>query len=367
MLSFGSIRPFKKARANNDDHISRDAHNDSERSSAKTYTSHAEGDSKGKAGSLMKIWKHCKRPGSALVARHIAQPILAKSSLVLLSTYLHNPTPNTVDVSMRVTLTLPVPFLILLEPMVVHLCRNGHAPDDPFFELTLPACKIRRSTDIEVTGQTTNVLNMKQFGNFINDVMFNESVILGINGLAKAQFRGSCQLLLSKAPDGALLEAVLDLPNPSLATIEMGDLTLNLYVGPVLIGEVFIPNVTFTPGPNVVSSRIYLDTRKIISNITTIIQSQKDLLYRGKLGVRVSGKSTVSNGENLAYFENALSKLQLYSMIPLFRVLGSTVGEIATSVAPGNILMLLRTTGIMAILEGNGVDLAQLTRLGQPA
>jgi hypothetical protein len=81
----------------------------------------------------------------------------------------------------------------------------------------------------------------------------------------------------------------------------------------------------------------------------------------------VSGKSTVSNGENLAYFENALSKLQLYSMVPLFRVLGSTVGEIATSVAPGNILMLLRTTGIMAILEGNGVDLAQLTRLGQPA
>jgi hypothetical protein len=91
---------------------------------------------------------------------------------------------------MRVTLTLPVPFLILLEPMVVHLCRNGHAPDDPFFELTLPACKIRRSTDIEVTGKTTNVLNMKQFGDFINDVMFNESVMLGINGLAKAQFRG---------------------------------------------------------------------------------------------------------------------------------------------------------------------------------
>lgn len=102
-------------------------------------------------------------------------------------------------------------------------------------------------------------------------------------------------------------------------------------------------------------------------NITTIIQSQKELLYRGKLGVRVSGKSTVRNGENLAYFENALSKLQLYSMVPLSRVLGSTVGGIATAVTPGNILMLLRMTGIMAILEGNGVDVAQLTQLEQPA
>lgn len=74
--------------------------------------------------------------------------------------------------------------------MVVRLCRNGHAPDNPFLELTLPACEIRRSTDIEVTGETTNVLNMAQFEDFINDVMFNEMVMLGINGSAKAHFRG---------------------------------------------------------------------------------------------------------------------------------------------------------------------------------
>lgn len=91
---------------------------------------------------------------------------------------------------MRVTLTLPVPFSVLLEPMVARLCRDGHAPDDPFLELTLPACEIKRSTEIEVSGKTTNVLNMEQFGDFINDVMFNESVMLGINGSAKAQFRG---------------------------------------------------------------------------------------------------------------------------------------------------------------------------------
>lgn len=142
---------------------------------------------------------------------------------------------------------------------------------------------------------------------------------------------------------------------------------MNLYVGPVLIGEVFVPNVTFTPGPNVVSSRVYLDTKAAVFNMTTIIQSQKELLCHGKLGLRVSGKSTVRNGENLAYFENALSKLQLYSMVPLSRVLSSTFGGIATSAMPENVLMLLRMMGIMTILEGNGVDVAQITQLAQPA
>ena len=62
--------------------------------------------------------------------------------------------------------------------------------DDPFLEVTLPACEIRRSADIEVCGHKSNLLNMEQFSGFIHDVMFNEKVMLGFNGSAKAQYRG---------------------------------------------------------------------------------------------------------------------------------------------------------------------------------
>lgn len=137
-------------------------------------------------------------------------------------------------------------------------------------------------------------------------------------------------------------------------------------MGPILAGEVVIRDVTFTPGPNVVTSRVFVDKKTAISNITTIVQSQKDLIYNGKIGVKVSGKSTVRNGEKLVYYENALSKLELYANVPISRVLGSTVGGIATSISPGNLLMLLRTVGIMGILEGNGVDVAQITQTQQP-
>ena len=140
-------------------------------------------------------------------------------------------------------------------------------------------------------------------------------------------------------------------------------MTFNLYVGPVLAGEVFISNVIITPGPNVVTARVFIDKKATMSNISTIIQSQRDLVYNGKIGVRASGKSTVRNGEKLTYYENALSKLQLFSLVPITSVLGSTVGGIATSISPGNLSMLLRTTGIIGILEGNGVDVAQITQL----
>ena len=131
------------------------------------------------------------------------------------------------------------------------------------------------------------------------------------------------------------------------------------------MGEVFISNVTFTPGPNVVSSRVFIDTKTAMSNVVSIIHSQKEQLYRGKLGVKVSGKSTVFRGEKIAYYESAIAKLQLYSMVPISRILGCTVGGIATSVVPGNLLALLHISGVMTILQGNGVDLARLTTLAQ--
>lgn len=131
-----------------------------------------------------------------------------------------------------------------------------------------------------------------------------------------------------------------------------------------MVGQIFIPNVTFTPGENVVTSRVYIDTKAAMSNIVSIIHSQRDQLYHGKLGLKVSGKSVVYNGENIAYYENALSKLQLYSSVPISPVLSRTVGGLASRVPPGNLRSLLDISGVMAILHGNGVDLARLTTVG---
>lgn len=160
---------------------------------------------------------------------------------------------------MRVTLTVPIPFPVLLQPMVVRLCRNGHAPDDPFLEVALPACQIRRSTEIEVNGKTTNVLNMKQFGDLLNDAMFNESVMLGINGSAKVQFHGVTSRLH--------LDDRVEVKGESFFFIsdKWNVLTLGR-IGFVswLCGQV-LPN--FTPqGPGLGPFRVHFRSSKSISN-----------------------------------------------------------------------------------------------------
>lgn len=88
------------------------------------------------------------------------------------------------------TLTLPISLPVQIEPMIVDLRRDGHSSEGPFLKVTLPACEIQRSADIRVCRHTTDVLDMVQFGDFINDVMFNKSVMLKISGSAKAQSYG---------------------------------------------------------------------------------------------------------------------------------------------------------------------------------
>lgn len=163
---------------------------------------------------------------------------------------------------MRVTLTVPVPFPVLLQPMVVRLCRNGHAHDDPFLEVALPVCQIKRSTEIEINGKTTNVLNMKQFGDFINDVMFNKSVMLGINGSAKVQFHGVTSRLHLDDHVEVIGEAFFFIAD------KWNVLTLHLpgRIGfvPWLCGQV-LPN--FTPqGPGLGPSRGCFRSSKSISS-----------------------------------------------------------------------------------------------------
>lgn len=116
---------------------------------------------------------------------------------------------------MRVTLTLPLASLVQLDPMVVCLCYNGHDPSNPFLEVILPECEIRRSVDIEIVGKTSNILDMEQFEGFINDVMFRESVMLGVNGSAKVQVHGIRSRLQLEDHIKVIGEALsLSLPSP---------------------------------------------------------------------------------------------------------------------------------------------------------
>jgi hypothetical protein len=91
------------------------------------------------------------------------------------------------------------------------------------------------------------------------------------------------------------------IPNPSLMTIDLGNVTMNLSVDKKPLGTSFLPNLILKPGDNNVTMQGRVDQVTVLELITT--------KYRNAvLPMEITGNSSVSaqTGERLAYFEDAM-------------------------------------------------------------
>ncbi|KAI9842711.1 MAG: hypothetical protein M1838_003009 [Thelocarpon superellum] len=130
-------------------------------------------------------------------------------------------------------------------------------------------------------------------------VDYNEVVTLkGLNGL-KGFNVTQFQILLSPAPDGANLIGTAYIPNPSVLTIAMGNVTFNLSVQGDFIGTTTIENLTLVPGNNTVPMRSTTNQSLVIEKLTQFPD--------GFLPIDVLGNSSVYNGQHLPYYEAALA------------------------------------------------------------
>jgi hypothetical protein len=91
------------------------------------------------------------------------------------------------------------------------------------------------------------------------------------------------------------------IPNPSLMTIDLGNVTMNLAVDKKPLGTSFLPNLILKPGDNNVTMQGRVDQVTVLELITT--------KYRNAvLPMEITGNSSVGSktGERLAYFEEAM-------------------------------------------------------------
>ena len=89
------------------------------------------------------------------------------------------------------------------------------------------------------------------------------------------------------------------IPNPSVITIHMGDLTLNLLVDGEPIGTSLLPDFVLRPG-----TREY-DMRSTVQTLTVADIIQRNY-QDGILPLEIVGNSSVVDGENIPYFEAAI-------------------------------------------------------------
>ncbi|RDW84320.1 hypothetical protein BP6252_01910 [Coleophoma cylindrospora] len=288
----------------------------------------------------------------------IVQKVVDGNQLPVISASLLNPSPNSVQMSLVSTIDTPSAITTNLKPL--NLSLAGPDNKTPFLAILLPEKDLKGKTTIEVQGQTAAITNMESFESFLAVAMYNKNFTMqatgttdaflgairapvtlnkqiemaGLNNLTGFNL-GSPQLLTTAEADGTNLLATANIPNPSVLTIGIGNLTMNLAIGNVSIGNASIDNVVLQPGNNPLPLRATISLAAIAANIQQISKEQPALATNGILAINATGNTTTFNGERLMYFERVLNPVVLTTTVPVQQLLGGG-GSTSTTASTSN-------------------------------
>ncbi|KAI0154843.1 hypothetical protein GGR57DRAFT_98361 [Xylariaceae sp. FL1272] len=131
-------------------------------------------------------------------------------------------------------------------------------------------------------------------------VMFNKTLELtGLNG-----FQGITvtDAKISLATENNF-NGTTHIPNPSVLTLDIGNVTFTNYFNGDAIGTTFIKDLVLRPGNNSYFTNATIEQIPIVTALTT----QPDCKLDGVLPFQLSGKDVTNNGDELTYFRDALA------------------------------------------------------------
>lgn len=129
---------------------------------------------------------------------------------------------------------------------------------------------------------------------------------------------------LTPEPDGANMIGTVYIPNPTVLTLTMGNVTFNNYVDNEFIGTSSLSDLVLTPGNNTVPMRSIVNQTLVIERVTG---TYKD----GLLPIDIVCNSSVYNGQHLEYFEKALQSNRQHIVLNVGAALAALGGGGSTS------------------------------------
>ncbi|KAI9770302.1 MAG: hypothetical protein M1840_003461 [Geoglossum simile] len=254
---------------------------------------------------------------------NIAQQQVDKSTLEIKSMVVTNPTSHSVQIQQEAFLHSSSIFTPTLDAFPAALFLESTEPNiKPFAYLQLPKVRSTKSTLVSID-QTVKITDIDQFSEYTKTVMNSETfrvalrgrtvlhlgrlpatsvnynevlTFKGLNKLKGFDILGS-HIVLSNDTTAPNLIGHAYIPNPSLMTLQMGNVTYDLYANNTFIGQSLIPNLTLRPGNNTVEMR---------SKVNLLLVAKLTNATAGMLELEVRGNSSVYNGQHLPYFEAAI-------------------------------------------------------------
>ncbi|OAL56052.1 hypothetical protein IQ07DRAFT_187268 [Pyrenochaeta sp. DS3sAY3a] len=255
---------------------------------------------------------------------HKAQKEINASTLTVTAQEVTNPTSDGVHLKIDTVIRSGSSYHPTIEAFEAALSLKGQ---EPFLYINVPKAKSEAETFITVeqdvkiasmdsfTTYTKTVLGSETFEVHMDghptlrlsglpkmDVNYNKVVTMkGLNKLAGLNISdvrilsGEREILA----DGSNLVANVSIPNPSVMTLDLGNVTMDLSVDGKAIGTTLVPNLLLKPGDNVFPMQSRVDQLALLGLIQT--------KYRNAiLPIDIVGNSSIRNGQHLTYYEDAI-------------------------------------------------------------
>jgi hypothetical protein len=116
-------------------------------------------------------------------------------------------------------------------------------------------------------------------------------------------------LLTESLPDGANAYGNVTIPNPSVMTMELGNVSFDMTVNGLFIGNATMPDLTLRPGNN--SYPIHVTSNQ--TRVAGIIQEPR--YHCGVFPVDIGNGTSVYNGRVLPYYTAALKANKLQTIL----------------------------------------------------
>ncbi|KAJ5552740.1 hypothetical protein N7494_002118 [Penicillium frequentans] len=300
----------------------------------------------------------------------IAQLVLNKSDLVLVNATVNQPKPDSVIMTLETKVDLKLAIPARIENLTLALFERAYGANDAYASITIPGQTIKGNHSMGVTDQYTPLQNMTAWEDFVHQVVFEKEASLAIAGQTNAylgvlkshvnlnknivtptlnQFNGfgisDATLVLPAESDGTNLIGNATLPNPSVITLEIGTIILDVKAGDLVIGNATLEDVTLRPGDNIFPLRGVLDIKTVIKNLAAVIKAEASAIKAGNLTINAVTTSIVWNGTLVPYYTDILKELTLTASIGLGGVLKNTINYLKSE---GNLTDVLKNiTGDM--------------------
>ncbi|KAH7386541.1 hypothetical protein BKA64DRAFT_145684 [Cadophora sp. MPI-SDFR-AT-0126] len=305
----------------------------------------------------------------ALLVVYVGMPRIAQhqvddSSLEFREAYFLNPTADSVEVTQNAILHNPSTFTPTLDPFPadLFLVTNGTYASVSMLTLPMPGIHAKKATSASIDETVIKVNDLDALGDYAVAVMTQENITTALVGrtklhlgklpVQKIKFNSTSTYKALNALKGFnTTDVIIDplatpgtpnlkgnafIPNPSLMTIEMGNVTLSLSV-PVkgvdtIVGNATVLNFKIAPGDNSLPMSGTIDNTKVLP-----------ALVNGKVNMTIIGESSVRNGEHLTYYEKALKSNVLVLEMNVQQILADSAAALkaasnstssATSSAP---------------------------------